>query len=144
MTTVYVDSFESFDAAFRRFNKKVQESRILIEVKERQAYKKPSDARRAEKAAARSRAAKRKRKMDRVLEFQSMHKFPLRKRHNPNNNRPHHSNNNQPNTNNPRHSQNSQHHQARFSSENNKQKTTSSQPSNESLKSLQDKFNTNK
>ena len=145
MTTVYVDPNEPFESALRRFNKKVQDSRILIEVKERQAFKKPSDARRAEKAASKSRALKRKRKMDRVLEFQSMHKFPLRNRsnHRPQNGQRPNNYNNRNNNSSPSSSNTnnySQNTQDRRPPQAPSQRPRADQPSSESLKSLQDKF----
>lgn len=128
MTTVYIDPYESFESAFRRFNKRVQDSRILVEVKERQEYKKPSKRRRDDQAACRSRVLKRQRKTQRSLEFQSMHKFPMRKKP---------FNNNQPNrpTNNHRPNPTPQQRPQPAP-----QQPRKDQPSVESLRSLQDKF----
>jgi len=78
MSIVYVQENESIEAALKRFTKKVNESRILIEVKERQEYIKPSERRRREAAAGKSRSLKKKNKMDKYLEFLDNHKFPPR------------------------------------------------------------------
>lgn len=50
--------------ALRKFKKKVQESGILQELKERQHYEKPSMVRKKAKAAARARWLKKLSKMD--------------------------------------------------------------------------------
>lgn len=50
--TVHNDNFER---AMRKFKKKVTNSGLLIEVRERKFYKKPSEVRNAAKAAARMR-----------------------------------------------------------------------------------------
>jgi len=48
---VYKNSKESLDRLISRFNKKVQGSRILLEVKSRRYYKKPLTRRLARKSA---------------------------------------------------------------------------------------------
>ena len=52
MSEIIVGPAESFDSALRRFMKKVQLEGILSETKRRQAYEKPSDKLRREKARA--------------------------------------------------------------------------------------------
>lgn len=53
-----------FNGAMRRFKKLVQEEGIIQEVREREAYVKPSERRKKEKAAGRARWLKKLRKMD--------------------------------------------------------------------------------
>lgn len=53
-----------FNAALRRFKKKVQEAGIIQEVREREYYTKPTEIRKKAKAAARARWLKKKRKLD--------------------------------------------------------------------------------
>lgn len=53
-----------FNGALRRFKKLVQEEGIIQEVRERQAYVKPSEKRKREKAAGRARWLKKLRKME--------------------------------------------------------------------------------
>lgn len=53
-----------FNGAMRRFKKKVQEEGIIQEVRERQAYVKPSEVRKKAKAAGRARWLKKQRKQD--------------------------------------------------------------------------------
>lgn len=53
-----------FNAALRRFKKKVQEAGIIQEVREREYYTKPTERRKKAKAAARARWLKKKRKLD--------------------------------------------------------------------------------
>ena len=48
---VYKNSKESLDRLISRFNKKVQGSRVLLEVKSRRYYKKPLTKRLVRKAA---------------------------------------------------------------------------------------------
>lgn len=50
--------------ALRKFKSKVQDNNIIQEVRDRQAYIKPSEARRKAKAAAKARWAKKKREMN--------------------------------------------------------------------------------
>ena len=51
MTTIIVNENESFESALKRFNKKVQQDRILSEVRRRRFFEKPSVARKRKKAA---------------------------------------------------------------------------------------------
>ena len=53
-----------FNGAMRRFKKKVQEAGIIQEVRERQAYVKPSEVRKKAKAAGRARWLKKQRKQE--------------------------------------------------------------------------------
>ena len=53
-----------FNGALRRFKKKVQEAGIIQEIRERQAYEKPSEKRKKAKAAGRARWLKKVRKME--------------------------------------------------------------------------------
>jgi len=55
-----------FNGALRRFKKKVQEAGIIQEIRERQAYEKPSEKRKKAKAAGRARWLKkvRQQKLD--------------------------------------------------------------------------------
>ena len=53
-----------FNGAMRRFKKKVQGEGIIQEVRERQAYVKPSEVRKKAKAAGRARWLKKLRKQD--------------------------------------------------------------------------------
>lgn len=48
MSKVIVRKDENFDNAFRRFNRKVQRSGILSDIKKNRYYEKPSDKRRRE------------------------------------------------------------------------------------------------
>jgi small subunit ribosomal protein S21 len=52
------------NGALRKFKKKIQESGILQELRERQEYTKPSQVRKKAKAAARARWLKQQRKME--------------------------------------------------------------------------------
>lgn len=54
MTEVVVGDNESFEAALKRFNKKVQQEGILAEARRREHYEKPS-VKRKKKEAARQR-----------------------------------------------------------------------------------------
>ncbi len=60
MTEVIVHENESFEAALRRFTRKVQQYGILSEAKRREHFEKPS-VRRKRKAAARRRKSSRSR-----------------------------------------------------------------------------------
>lgn len=51
-----------FNFALRKFKKKVQEAGIIQELRERQAYEKPSEKRKKAKAAGRARWLKKQRK----------------------------------------------------------------------------------
>ncbi|MGD0116088.1 MAG: 30S ribosomal protein S21 [Dehalococcoidia bacterium] len=59
MTEVIVRENESFEAALRRFTRKVQQYGILSEAKRRERFEKPS-VRRKRKAAARRRRSERR------------------------------------------------------------------------------------
>ena len=58
MSEVKSGNEESFDNLLRRFNKKVQEDRILAELRSRQHFEKPSIKRKRKKAAKKRNAAK--------------------------------------------------------------------------------------
>jgi small subunit ribosomal protein S21 len=60
--TVYVHN-DNFNAALRKFKRKVDDSGILIETVKRSHYEKPSVKRRRAKGAARSRWLKKERKL---------------------------------------------------------------------------------
>lgn len=51
MTRVVAREGERFEALLRRFNKAVQEDRVLSEVRRRRFYEKPSQVRKRRKAA---------------------------------------------------------------------------------------------
>ena len=48
----------NFDRALRKFKKKIQDSRLLEELREREFYEKPTTARKRAKGAAQSRLRK--------------------------------------------------------------------------------------
>lgn len=54
-STVYVKDGEPFEKAMRRFKKKVQDSGILQELREREFYEKPTSIRKRKKSAAKNR-----------------------------------------------------------------------------------------
>ena len=58
MTEVVGGSNESFESLLRRFNKKVQQSDVLGEIRRREYYEKPSIKRKRKEAAKRSKAAR--------------------------------------------------------------------------------------
>ncbi len=58
MTGVFADKNENIDNLLRRFNKKVQQSGILAELRHREYFEKPSMKRKRKEAAKRRRAAK--------------------------------------------------------------------------------------
>lgn len=58
MVEVVVSQNESFEAALKRFNRKVQQYGILSEARRRERYEKPS-VRRKRKAAAKRRKSRR-------------------------------------------------------------------------------------
>ena len=58
MAEVVAGKEESFDSLLRRFNKKVQQDRILSELRRREHFEKPSLRRKRKKAAKRCGAAK--------------------------------------------------------------------------------------
>lgn len=62
--TVQGDDERSFVKAFRIFNKKVQDSRVLREIREREYYEKPSIIRKRKKAIAVKREEKRRESLD--------------------------------------------------------------------------------
>ncbi|MCL6429686.1 MAG: 30S ribosomal protein S21 [Anaerolineae bacterium] len=62
MTQVIVERNESFESALKRFNKKVQQDRVLSEVRRRRFYEKPSVLRKKKKAAKRRKSRKQTRK----------------------------------------------------------------------------------
>lgn len=53
--TVRIDDPRDFNRALRQWKKKVDESKVLVEYREREYYTKPSDARKKAKAAAKAR-----------------------------------------------------------------------------------------
>ena len=55
---------DDFNGAMRRFKKIVQEAGVIQELRERQAYVKPSERRKKEKAAGRARWLKKQRKLE--------------------------------------------------------------------------------
>lgn len=58
MAEVIVAENETFDAALRRFNKKVQQDGILAEARRREHYEKPSVKRKRKEAAKRRKSRK--------------------------------------------------------------------------------------
>ena len=58
MTDVVAGDNESFESLLRRFNKRVQQSRILSEVRRREYYEKPSVKRKRKEAAKRRKSAR--------------------------------------------------------------------------------------
>jgi len=50
MTNVRLGAGESFESLLRRFNRQVQESRVLAEVRHRRYYEKPSEERKRKEA----------------------------------------------------------------------------------------------
>jgi small subunit ribosomal protein S21 len=61
MTEVVVGDNESFEAALKRFNKKVQQDGILAEARRREHYEKPSVKRKKKEAARRRKMLKKAR-----------------------------------------------------------------------------------
>ena len=59
MSEVVIRENESFEAALKRFKKKVQQDGILQELKKREYYEKPSERRKRKMMAAIRRQAKR-------------------------------------------------------------------------------------
>jgi len=53
MADVRLNAGESFEALLRRFNRQVQQDRILAEVRRRKYFEKPSEERRRKAAAKR-------------------------------------------------------------------------------------------
>jgi len=58
MANVNLSSGESFESLLRRFNRQVQEDRILVEVRRRRFYEKPSEQRRRKEALKRRRSSR--------------------------------------------------------------------------------------
>jgi small subunit ribosomal protein S21 len=58
VTRVVIDKGESFEAALKRFNRKVQADRVLSEVRRRRFFEKPSVERKRKKAAKRRKSRK--------------------------------------------------------------------------------------
>jgi small subunit ribosomal protein S21 len=57
MSAVKLGSGESFESLLRRFNKQVQQERILAEVRRRKFYQKPSEERRKKEAVKRRKSS---------------------------------------------------------------------------------------
>ena len=62
MAEVIVGDGEAFEAALKRFNKRVQQDGILAEARRREHYEKPSVKRKKKALAAKKRALKKMRK----------------------------------------------------------------------------------
>jgi small subunit ribosomal protein S21 len=58
VTRVIIEKDESFESALKRFKKKVQQARVLSEVRRRRFYEKPSILRKKKKAAKRRKSRK--------------------------------------------------------------------------------------
>ena len=58
MTEVVANPNESFDSLLKRFNKKVQQSDVLGEVRRREYYEKPSIKRKRKEATKRRKASR--------------------------------------------------------------------------------------
>ncbi len=58
MSEVKISENESFDAALKRFNRKIQQDGILAEARRREHYEKPSVKRKRKEAARRRKAAR--------------------------------------------------------------------------------------
>ncbi len=58
MTEVKIQEGESFENLLRRFNKRVQQSRILSEIRRREFYEKPSTKRKKKEAAKRRKSSR--------------------------------------------------------------------------------------
>ena len=58
MAHVKISSGESFESLLRRFNRQVQQDRILAEVRRRKYYEKPSEEKRKKAAAKRRKSSK--------------------------------------------------------------------------------------
>jgi small subunit ribosomal protein S21 len=59
MSGVKLNSGESFESLLRRFNKQVQQERILAEVRRRKFYQKPSEERKKKEAVKRRKSSSR-------------------------------------------------------------------------------------
>ncbi len=58
MADVKIGSGESFEGLLRRFNRQVQQDRILAEVRRRRHFEKPSEERRKKAAAKRRKSSR--------------------------------------------------------------------------------------
>ncbi len=58
MANVVIGNNESFDSLLKRFNKRVQQDRILSEVRRHEHYEKPSVRRKRKRAAKRRKPAR--------------------------------------------------------------------------------------
>ena len=58
MSEVRIGDNESFDAALKRFNRKIQQDGILAEARRREHFEKPSIKRKRKEAARRRKAAR--------------------------------------------------------------------------------------
>lgn len=58
MADVKLGSGESFESLLRRFNKRVQQDRILAEVRRRKFYEKPSEERKRKEAVKRKKSSR--------------------------------------------------------------------------------------
>ncbi len=58
MTDVKLGSGESFESLLRRFNKRVQQDRILAEVRRRKFFEKPSEERKRKEAVKRKKSSR--------------------------------------------------------------------------------------
>lgn len=61
-STVFVKEGEPIERALRRFKKKIQDSGLLLELREREFYEKPTSVRKRKKSAAKNRWQKELRK----------------------------------------------------------------------------------
>jgi len=58
MTDVKLGSGESFESLLRRFNKRVQQDRILAEVRRRKFFEKPSEERKRKEAVKKKKSSR--------------------------------------------------------------------------------------
>ena len=58
MSGVKLNSGESFESLLRRFNKQVQQERILAEVRRRKFYQKPSEERKKKEAVKKRKSSR--------------------------------------------------------------------------------------
>jgi len=58
MAEVKLGSDESFESLIRRFNKRVQQERILAEVRRRKFYQKPSEERKKKEAVKKRKSSR--------------------------------------------------------------------------------------
>lgn len=138
MTHVTPKDGESIEAMIKRFNKKVANAGIIQEVRNRQAFEKPSDKKRKEFAAAAARYKKARIKMDEQIKFENENKFRPRRPYNPGN---------RPDNRGPRRDNNSPRPNTRpgprpeYKKPEVRRAPVAPSPSAASLKSLQEKFN---